>query len=325
MPSVNHTTHHVSTTDPPATRVAVVGSINMDLVARCERLPKTGQTVNSSSFAQLPGGKGANQAVAAAQLGAHCTLIGRVGDDSYGQQLTRTLKQYGVNTSAVAITADSSSGLAWINVDPSGENTITIVAGANGQLTSKDVQHHERCIRSANVVLVQLEVPLDTVATAVRTATAARVLTVLDPAPAPAENLANELCHVDVMTPNQTEAESLTGLAVHNVQSATRACRLLRQRGVRYPVITLGADGAVYWDKSANNPQHTLPPQVEVVDTTASGDAFTAALACRLASGIPLSTAVPFACAAGALAATVLGAQRAMPQWKTVVECEKRI
>jgi len=308
--------------DLVTTRVAVVGSINMDLVARCDGLPRPGQTVHAVSFSQLPGGKGANQAVAAARLGARCTFIGRVGDDSYGRQLTETLKQYGVHTAAVTVTPGTSSGLAWINVEQSGENAITIVAGSNGHLTRDDVQCNQTLIQSANVLIVQLEVPLEAVTAALHTATAAGVLTVLDPAPAPADNLPDELYQVDVMTPNQIEAESLTGVPVRDVGSAVRACHLLRERGVRRPIITLGADGAVFLDEWTKTPRHTVPPRVDVIDTTAAGDAFTAGLACRFAGGSTLAAAVRFGCAAGALATTTLGAQNAMPAWHDVIEGE---
>jgi len=306
-------------------RVAVAGSVNMDLVAQCDRLPRPGQTVHAVAYSQLPGGKGANQAVAAARLGAECAIIGRIGDDAFGERLAATLAQYGVATDGLLSTPNTSSGLAWINVDQTGENSITMVPGANSQVSPEDVRNNATLIESANVLVVQLEIPLDTVLAAIKIASAAGVMTILDPAPALTGQMPDELFRVDVMTPNQTEAEALTGVSVTDVQSAVRACKRLRDRGVPRPVITLGADGAVFLDECTEVPRHALPPRVEVVDTTAAGDAFTAALACRLAAGRTLAAAVSFGCAAGALAATALGAQNVMPEWNDVMEVEKRV
>ena len=305
------------------TRIVIVGSINMDLVARCQRMPRSGETIHATDYSTLPGGKGANQAVAAARLGADCSLIGRVGDDSYGENLVNTLADYGVRSEAISRTEATSSGLAWIHVDANGDNAITIVAGANANLSSKDVLKHRSTIQSADVLVAQLEVPLETVAAAIQTAKAAGVLTILDPAPAPNITMPNELYGVDVMTPNQIEAETLTGISVKNVESAVRACQRLQERGVRRPVVTLGADGAVFLDETTEVPRHTLPPRVETIDTTAAGDAFAAAVACRLAAGRTLAAAVSFACTAGALATNTLGAQNAMPNWEDVVALEK--
>ena len=304
--------------NPP--RVVVVGSINMDLVARCQRLPQAGETVFAENLVQLPGGKGANQAVAAAQLGARCHLIGRVGDDAFGRQLTGRLAEYKVQTDAVMVTPQISSGVALIGVDNSGQNAITIVAGSNGQLSTADITHHQSLIESADAVVVQLEIPLETVTATVTIAKSHGIMTILDPAPVPAETLPQAIYEVDVMTPNETETQTLTGISVEGIESAMEAATVLRQRGVRLPVITLGRQGAVWIDESSGKGLHATSCDANVVDTTAAGDAFTAALAYRLAQGHVPAVAIPFACAAGAAATTALGAQNSMPTYDKVLE-----
>lgn len=301
-------------------RVVVAGSINMDLVARCQRLPQAGETVSAENLVQHPGGKGANQAVGAAQLGALCHLIGRVGDDAFGRQLTGRLAQYKVQTDAVMVTPQISSGLALISVDHSGQNAITVVAGSNGQLSTADIKHYRSLIESADAVVVQLEIPLETATAAVTIAKSQGIMTILDPAPAPSEALPQELYEVDVMTPNKTETQSLTGISVEGIESAIEAGIVLRQRGVRLPVITLGSQGAVWIDESSGRGLHATACDAKVVDTTAAGDAFTAALAYCLAQGDVPAVAIPFACAAGAAATTAQGAQNSMPTYDKVLE-----
>lgn len=293
-------------------RLVVVGSLNMDLVVRTARLPRPGETVAGRDFVQVPGGKGANQAAAAARLGADVAMIGRVGDDAFGGQLVESLARDGVETSAVAVTAGTSSGLALIGVEDSGQNAITIVGGANTMLSSDDVQRHETTIAAAGALLVQLEVPLPTVAAAVAIAKRHGVLTILDPAPAPHEPLPAELLAVDLISPNQSEAEALTGIAVASVADAMRAAAILHERGARQAVLKLGDQGALASD-GIGNIVHVPAPQVVVVDTTAAGDAFTAALAVALVEGRSLAEATRFACAAGSLATARRGAQDAMP------------
>jgi ribokinase len=292
--------------------VVVVGSVNMDLVARVERLPRPGETVHGRELIQSPGGKGANQAVAVARLGGRCTLIARVGDDGFGGTLAAGLASWGVNTDHVTVTDGCSSGVALIGVEDGGENAITIVSGANGRLTPDDVGAQEELIAAADVVLVQLEVPLETVEAALRIARAHGVPTVLDPAPAPREPPPETLFDVEATCPNQAEAEALTGVAVTDPESAKEAAQALRQRGVRHAVITLGAGGALLCDEGGRC-ELVPAPAVAVVDTTASGDAFAAAFGLGRAEGQSPLEAVRFGCAAGSLAATRLGAQRAMP------------
>lgn len=292
--------------------IVVVGSINMDLVARMARLPRPGETVHGDDFQTIPGGKGANQAVASARLGARVTMIGRVGNDSFGETLRRSLTEYGVSTEHVLVTEGCSSGVALIGVEASGANSITVVAGANGRLTPHDVASRAEVIASADGLIVQLETPFETVAAAKRIAREAGVRTILDPAPAPSGPLPAELMAVEILSPNQTEAEALAGVAVVDVVSARTAAQRLRDLGTKAVVLKLGELGAFVLDE-AGREEHVPARATNVVDSTAAGDAFTAGLAVALAEGRTLAEAARFGCAAGTLACTRFGAQPAMP------------
>lgn len=291
--------------------VVVIGSINLDLVMRVQKLPRPGQTVIGHDLRESPGGKGANQAVAAARLGARCSLVGSVGGDVFGERLLDALAASGVEIGHVRRLTDCSSGVALIGVEDSGQNAITIIPGANGRLRPEDVAACEPLVRQADVLLLQLEIPLDTVEAAVRLARRHGVLTVLDPAPAPSA-LPEALYQADVLCPNELEAEVLTGIAVDSTASAEEATRALRQRGTRYALVTLGDRGAVVCDEQ-DTCTHVPAFRVAAIDTTAAGDAFAAAVGIALAEGQVLREAVRFGCAAGALAATRRGAQEAMP------------
>jgi ribokinase len=295
----------------PTPHVVVVGSINMDLVARVAQLPRSGESVLATDFFRAPGGKGANQAVAVARLGGFATLVARVGDDVFAYELVDALSSAGVDTSAVLTTRDCSSGLALISVDDCGENCITAVSGANARLSPQDVLDQESLIASADVLLVQLELSIETVAAAVDLARRHNVFTILDPAPAPVKQLPRSLQQVGVLTPNQTEAERLTGLPVTDLDRAAEAAVDLRRRGAKSVIITLGIDGAMACNKEGCT--HISAPSVDELDSTAAGDAFAAAVAVRLASGDGFIDAVRFGCAAGALATTKLGAQASVP------------
>lgn len=294
-------------------RLVIVGSVNMDLVLRVPHQPKPGQTIRARDFAELPGGKGANQAVAAARLGAESIMIGRVGDDAFGSSLRAQLAAAGVSVDAVRLTPGP-SGIAMISVDDDGQNAISIVAGANGRVSVDDVRHAESILAAADALLVQLELPIDVVTEAVSIARRHEVMTVLDPAPAPPRDapLPGALYHVDVLSPNQTEAADLAGIEVVDIASAERAARALRDRGAGRIVIKLGAEGALIVD-SDEPARHVRSIPVSPIDTTAAGDAFTAAMTVALAEGRTIDDAVRFGCIAGALATTTLGAQPAMP------------
>jgi len=291
-------------------QIVVVGSINMDLLAVVHRLPRPGETVVSLGFEENPGGKGANQAVAAARLGATSVMIGRVGDDAIGQQLRRSLRESQVSVSNVRTTRGKSSGVALITVANFGENTIVVVPGANGALSPTDVAAAEATLQSADAILVQLEIPLETVAAVIDVARRHDVRLILDPAPA-CDDLPHDMLKVDVVCPNAVEAQQLTGVAINKPADAEPALKQLLRRGVRLPIITLGAQGAIFADEGEIHHVKSFP--VDAVDATAAGDSFAAALAVALVEGQGNLAAVRFASAAGAIAASRSGAQRSMP------------
>jgi ribokinase len=295
---------------PP--RIVVVGSLNMDLVTRAARRPQRGETLSGESFGMFVGGKGLNQAIAAARQGASVRMVGRVGVDDFGRRLRQTLEAAGVDAQLVAEDSATSTGVATIVLDAEGDNSIIVVPGANGRVGAEDVERASEAIAAADLLMLQLEVPLAAVLRAAQIARAAGVRVLLNPAPAPAGPLPAELLRlVDVLTPNETETQSLTGLSAADDESAARAAAALRARGVGAVVLTLGARGALLADgeRTVQVPGYV----VQVVDTTAAGDAFCGALGTQLALGRPLEAAVSYANAAGALATTVLGAEPAMP------------
>ncbi|WP_010587831.1 ribokinase [Schlesneria paludicola] len=298
--------------NPAAPRIVVVGSINMDLVARMVQLPRPGETVSGDSFQTIPGGKGANQAVAARRLGANVFMVGRLGEDSFGTILREHLIADGIETSHVFSTPSCSSGVALIGVESSGANCITVIPGANGQLTVQDVEASLGLITHAKAIIVQLESPTPAIAAAIQFAQQNGVLTVLDPAPAPPGRLPQELMRVDVLSPNQTEAEALTGIVVHDWETAAQAASDLQQHGAKDVVLKLGSLGAFVATRDGHTVRVNAIP-TNIVDTTAAGDAFTAALTVALCEGRSLPEAAKFGCLAGTLACTRFGAQPAMP------------
>jgi ribokinase len=296
--------------------VVVIGSINMDLVCRTPQMPRPGQTLLGTDLVTIPGGKGANQAVAAARLGADVHLIGRVGDDDFGQRLLNGLRQHDVNTDHITITEGIASGAAVILVDRKGENSIVVAPGANAKLTPKDIDAAERLIASASVVVMQLETPLRTIRHAIALCQRLKVPVILDPAPVPPRGLPRALFGVDLLTPNQHESEMLLGdSTVRRKRELTDPKQIasdLLLRGARLVVLKLGGRGAMILDR-AGRIERIGPFKVKVVDTTAAGDAFTAALAVGRAEGMDLPQSVRFANAAGALCCTIFGAQPALP------------
>lgn len=290
----------------------IVGSVNMDLVARMKRLPRPGETVSGDSFQTIPGGKGANQAVAAARLGGQVAMIARVGQDAFGSVLRENLTAEGIDCKSVLVTEGCSSGVALIGVDTSGANCITVVPAANGRLTPADVMSSCRSIETAQALIVQLETPIETIEVAIEIAQRNRVLTILDPAPAPSGRLPARLLSVDVISPNQTEAEALTGIAVHDWESGIAAAHELRRQGAKQVVLKMGEMGALVLSDDGNVSRIKAFP-ADIVDTTAAGDAFTAALTIALCEGRCLADATQWAVLAGTLACTRVGAQPAMP------------
>lgn len=293
-------------------RVAVVGSLNMDLVASAPELPMAGETVMGSRLLHVPGGKGANQAVAAARLGCDVTMIGRVGDDDFGHRLLGHLSDDGVDVSHVTATAATTTGVALIVVSEDGENQIVVVPGANALLMPADVAAAEESIAAADVLLLQFEVPMKTIEAAAAIGHRHGTTVVLNPAPAAAVGT-DLLSHIDVLAPNETEAASLTGGTGQESVDALEAARRLAARGPRIVIVTLGARGAVICE---NSEARLEPPYVvdAVVDSTGAGDAFLGALAAALGEGRTTSAALDWAMAAGALAVARVGAQPSLPQ-----------
>jgi ribokinase len=293
-------------------RLVVVGSINVDLVVKSARLPAVGETVTGGRFAMVDGGKGANQAVAAARLGADVALVARVGQDHFGQQALATYRREGLVTDWILSDPQHPTGVALILVDEQGRNSISVASGANHALTPEDVERAAGCIRAADMVLVQLEIPLETVRHTVELAAKHGVAVLLDPAPAPAVPPDRDLLqHIAYIKPNETEAEQLTGVPVRDEASARQAAERLLQAGARHAIITLGAKGA-YWLGPGQEGFVSAVP-VQAVDSTAAGDAFSAGLACALARGLSLEESVGYAGLVGALSVTRFGAQPSLP------------
>ena len=304
------------TKSPP--RICVVGSANVDLTFRTPRLPRLGETVAGQSFHLGMGGKGANQAVAAARLGAQVSLVGRVGNDTFGQEATRRYRAEGIDTTFVRIDESCPTGTAAIIVDDDAENCIIVVAGANAGMTLDDVRSAARAIQGAAVLLCQLETPLAATWEAFRLARAAGVRTVLTPAPA--MELPDDLLGLcDLCVPNKTEIELLTARRVESRTGMPESARSgMRERGVGTVVVTLGRDGALLLD--GDGATHVPAIRVEAVDPTGAGDAFTAALAVSLAEGLGLHAAAQRASMVAAITVTRIGTQTAFP---SLAEVEK--
>ncbi len=289
-------------------RIVVVGSANTDMVVRVPHLPGGGETLLGSGFSMVPGGKGANQAVAAARLGAVVTFVGCVGTDSFGDLMVLNLENEGINTKFVVRDPDVTTGVALITVDEEfGENTIVVAPGANARLSPALLDLASAAIRDADVLVCQLEIPMDTVQSALQLARDAGVRTILNPAPA--HELSNSLLSlVSVLTPNQTEAAQMLNADFDPAAAAIH----LRKRGAENVVVTLGGAGARAVSASGNTGVPAFTP-AEVVDTTAAGDCFTGALAVALGEGRTLEQAVQFANAAASLSVETEGAQPSLP------------
>lgn len=290
--------------------ITVVGSLNMDLIVRAPRIPQPGETIIGSGFHVAPGGKGANQAVAAARLGARVSLVGRVGQDSFGTDLLDNLKEAGVDHTYVSQDPDAASGVALIEVDDAGQNSIIVASGANMRLSPADVEAAEAIIAGADIVLLQLESPLETVARAAQLARAHQVTVILNPAPAQPLPV-GLLSAVNILVPNESETAILTGLPVEDQSEIEAAGARLRDLGVETLILTLGERGAML--VTAGGSQLFPTFKVTPVDTTAAGDAFVGGLAVALAEGLSLPEAIRWGNAAGALATTQLGAQPSLP------------
>ncbi|MCX9154197.1 ribokinase [Pseudomonas asgharzadehiana] len=291
-------------------KVVVVGSLNMDLVTRASRLPRAGETLIGRTFSTVSGGKGANQAVASARLGAEVAMIGCVGTDAYGAELRGALLVEGIDCQAVS-TVNGSSGVALIVVDDSSQNAIVIVAGSNGELTPASLQAADAVLQAGDVIICQLEVPMATVGYALRRGRELNKVVILNPAPASGPLPAEWYASVDYLIPNESEASALSGVTVDSIDSAKLAATKLIEAGAGKVIITLGGEGALFAD--GNGFEHLAAPKVKAVDTTAAGDTFVGGFAAALADGKSEAEAIRFGQVAAALSVTRAGAQPSIP------------
>lgn len=291
--------------------IVVVGSSNTDMIIKVPRIPRPGETIIGGTFSIAAGGKGANQAVAAARAGGKVALVARVGDDMFGRQAIRGFKKDAINVRYVVMDKKAPSGVALIFVAADGENSIAVASGANNNLSPKDVRAARAVLKAAEIIVMQLETPLETVRAVARMAFRNRISFILNPAPArPLDD--NLLKKVTLITPNETEAELLSGVRIKDDAGAERAAKVLAAKGVETVIITLGARGAYVHSERFTG---IVPGfKVKAVDSTAAGDVFNGALAVSLAEGEALDRAVRFANAAAALSVTKLGAQPSAPR-----------
>tara|TARA_B100000378_G_scaffold228417_1_gene192841 strand:- start:1376 stop:2293 length:918 start_codon:yes stop_codon:yes gene_type:complete len=295
---------------PTQTPIYVIGSINTDMIVKADKLPRPGQTVMGGDFLMTAGGKGGNQAVAAARHGAAVSMMANLGQDIFGDQAISRLQAEGIDCTYVGRDASQPSGVALISVDESGENHIVVAPGANNTLTEQQVEAAFVSIPVASIVLLQLEIPLATVSHGIALANKKRCRVILDPAPA--QTLPEEMLQgLYLLTPNETEAEMLTGMSVNDPNSAERAASQLVQAGVQNVAITLGAEGVVLANHQGS--ELITAPQVRALDTTAAGDCFNGSVAVGLAGGTGLREAMTFACKAASISVTRMGAQDSMP------------
>lgn len=302
-------------------KIVVVGSSNTDLVVKLPRLPRPGETIIGGTFSMAPGGKGANQAVAAARAGGDVLFISKVGDDHFGTQALEGFMNDGLDARFVGRVPKTASGIGLIFVDDRGENCIGVASGANDQLLPDDIERARDAIASADVLLLQLEIPLPTVEAAIRIASRSNLLVILNPAPA-LQLEPGLFKHLSVITPNEHEAQFLTGVHLSDDASIIHAAQSLRSRGVHDVVITLGPRGAMFATGETN--EFVPGFDIDAVDSTAAGDIFNGALAVSLSEGQPIREAVRFANAAAALSVSRLGAQPSAPSRIEINEMMKR-
>jgi ribokinase len=297
-------------------RVVVIGSANMDITVRVERLPHLGETVSGGEFYTAFGGKGANQAVAAYKAGADVRFLAKVGCDQNGDAIIENLEGLGLSSEGILRDESRHSGVAIIMVDGMGNNAIAVAPGSNRNLTQEDVLMAESHISWGQVLLAQLETPLPSVREALRLARTHGLVTILNPAPA--HPLPGEMLSLaDILTPNEVEAAALTGIDVQSADEATRAAEKLLESGAKQVIVTLGKEGCCWVRRDRSQTFPSFP--VEAVDSTAAGDAFNGALACAVAEGCPMEAAIRFGSAAGAIAATRRGAQDSLPTRDEIV------
>lgn len=293
-------------------KIIVVGSSNTDMVIRTERLPGPGETILGGDFIMNPGGKGANQAVAARRLGAKVAFVCRLGTDMFGDKAVDAYSEEGIDVSYISRDVNKSSGIALITVDSHAENCIVVASGANASLSAADIDNAVKAVADSDIMLLQLESPMETVEYAAKVAKGLGVKVILNPAPAPKEGIPDAVLeNVDLIIPNSTEAEMLSGIHITDYESASEAAKEISSKGISQVIITLGAKGSLVFD----NGEEAVVPSVKVkaVDTTAAGDTFCGAVAVALSEGKALAEAAGFAAKASALTVTRMGAQPSIP------------
>ena len=294
--------------------ICVIGSLNMDLVVNVDTMPKPGQTIIGSNFKDVPGGKGANQAVAMARLNGNVSMIGKVGEDGFGQTLINSLKNDKVDTTYIQ-TAKGATGVALITVDKNAQNSIVVSPGANFEVKEDDIDNNIEAIKNSDIVVLQLETPLNTIKYALNKAKELNKYTILNPAPA--VKLDDEIIkNVDLLTPNETELEIISGVSIETEEDIQKAAQIMIEKGVKELIVTLGSKGSLYINKEKSMFKKAY--KVEAVDTTAAGDSYTGALAVALSQDKNIEDAMDFASKVGALSVLKEGAQSSLPTLEDV-------
>ena len=304
-------------------KILVVGSLNVDMVMNVDHMPAEGETILCDGMTLVPGGKGANQACAAGRLGTDVAMLGAIGDDDYGALQLKSLSEAGVEVGGLLKKEGQNTGTAFITVNKSGNNSIVVVPGANSAFRPEDIEANRELIEQCEIMILQLEIPLDTVCYAAKLAKSLGKTVILDPAPVP-EHFPEELYeYVDIVKPNETELGMLTGIAEAQ-KHLTEAAQVLKARGVKNVLVTLGGDG-VYINPESGEEIRIPACKVKAVDTTAAGDSFTAALAAMLLNGESLEAAAEFANRVSAIVVTRKGAQSSIPTIDEVVNYSKEL
>ena len=294
--------------------ICVIGSLNMDLVVNVDTMPKPGQTIIGSNFKEVPGGKGANQAVAMARLNGNVSMIGKVGEDGFGQTLINSLKNDKVDTTYIQ-TSKGATGVALITVDKNAQNSIVVPPGANFEVKEDDIDNNIEAIKNSDIVVLQLETPLNTIKYALNKAKELNKYTILNPAPA--VKLDDEIIkNVDLLTPNETELEIISGVSIETEEDIQKAAQIMIEKGVKELIVTLGSKGSLYINKEKSMFKKAY--KVEAVDTTAAGDSYTGALAVALSQDKNIEDAMDFASKVGALSVLKEGAQSSLPTLEDV-------
>lgn len=294
--------------------ICVIGSLNMDLVVNVDTMPKPGQTIIGSNFKEVPGGKGANQAVAMARLNGNVSMIGKVGEDGFGQTLINSLKNDKVDTTYIQ-TAKGATGVALITVDKNAQNSIVVSPGANFEVKEDDIDNNIEAIKNSDIVVLQLETPLNTIKYALNKAKELNKYTILNPAPA--VKLDDEIIkNVDLLTPNETELEIISEVSIETEEDIQKAAQIMIEKGVKELIVTLGSKGSLYINKEKSMFKKAY--KVEAVDTTAAGDSYTGALAVALSQDKNIEDAMDFASKVGALSVLKEGAQSSLPTLEDV-------